>query len=104
MAQFDTFANPIPGSRRVYPFVVCLQSTLLAGRENQVVAPLAPRKALAGTSSRLAPVISIDDAEYAVLILALMTLPARDLEHRVANLASYRNELLGAADLLFYGV
>jgi toxin CcdB len=106
MTQFDIFANPIPASRRHYPLLVSLQSTLLADRSSQVVAPLVPRRNLSGAAggSRLAPVVKIDDDEYIVLVPALMTLPAGELPRRIANLSRHREALLGAVDLLFYGV
>jgi toxin CcdB len=104
MTQFDTFPNPVHASKRAYPLLVCLQSALLAERSSQLVAPLVQRRNLAGTGSRLAPVVQIDDVEYLVLIPSLMTMPATELSRRVANLARYREQLLGAVDLLFYGV
>ena len=103
MTQFDTFPNPIPGSRRAYPLLVCLQSPLMSEHPQQVVAPLVPSGGL-GSAGRLAPVVRIDNVEYAVLIPALMTMPATELKRRVANLVRDREALLGAVDLLFYGV
>lgn len=104
MTQFDVFPNPVTVARRAYPFVICLQSGLLADESDQVVAPLAPRRNLPGTRSRLFPAVRIDDEEYVVLVTRLFTLPARELPRRTANLARQREILLGAVDLLFYGV
>ena len=104
MPQFDVYANPDRTARAQYPFVICLQSALLADRSSQVVAPLVPRSALATLTTLLAPVVSIDDAEYAVLVTSLETLPASLLSRRIANLSRHRDSLLGAIDLLFYGV
>jgi toxin CcdB len=104
MAQFDVYPNPDRTSRAEYPFVICLQSALLADRTSQVVAPLVPRSALGTHTGRLAPVVRIDDTEYAVLVTSLETLPASELSRRIANLSPFRDPLLGALDLLFYGV
>jgi toxin CcdB len=104
MLQFDTFTNPHPRSRRHYPLVVCLQSALVDGRSNQVVVPLVPRDALAGTGSPIAPVVGIDEREYVALVPMLASVQTRELTDRVANLSRHRDELLGAVDLLFYGV
>jgi toxin CcdB len=103
MPQFDVFPNPVSSSRRAYPYVVCLQSELGAGRSNQVVAPLAPRHALP-KAGRLAPEVRIEDDEYVVLVTSLTTLPTRDLSRRIANLARHSEALLGAIDLVFYGI
>lgn len=104
ISQFDTFPNPVTAARKAYPLVVCLQSELVAGGATRVVAPLAPRRALADVSGRLAPVVSVDDSGYVVLVDRIVNLPVRDLSHRVANLGRHRDALLGAIDLLFYGV
>jgi toxin CcdB len=104
MGQFDAYPNPDRTSRNQYPFVICLQSELLADRASQVVAPLVPRSAFPTATNRLAPVVRIDDAEYVVLVTSLETLPAGLLSRRIANLSRYRESLLGAIDLLFYGV
>lgn len=104
MAQFDVHPNPDRTSRAQYPLVICLQSALLANRAFQVVAPLVPRSGLATRTSRLAPLVTIDDAEYAVLVTSLETLPDNLLSRRIANLSQHRDALLGAIDLLFYGV
>jgi toxin CcdB len=102
--QFDVFANPIPASKRVYPLVVCMQSDLFASGSDRVVAPLALRRNVPGATTQLSPSINVGDAEYLVLVSTLMTVPAQMLSRRVANLASHREDLLGAIDLHFYGV
>lgn len=104
MQQFDVFPNPIAASRRAYPLVVCLQSDLFASGSDRVVAPLALRRNLAGAMTRISPPANIDQDEYLVLVSTLVTVPAQMLSRRVANLASHREALLGAIDLLFYGV
>lgn len=104
MRQFDVFPNPVPASRRSYPLLVCMQSDLFADGADSVVAPLAPARNTPGASTRISPPVSIDDTGYVVLVSELVTVPARMLPRRVANLASHREALLGAIDLLFYGV
>lgn len=103
MAQFDVHRNPDRASRGEYPFVVRLQSELLADRTSQVIAPLVPQSAFGAGANRLAPLVRIDDAEYVVMVTSLETLPASLLTRRIANLSAHRDALLGALDLLFYG-
>ncbi len=104
MAQFDAFPNPVPSQRRVFPLVISLRSDLIPAASDAVIAPLAPRKQLAGVAGRLSPLVQIDQEEYLVLVERLTTIPLRDLPDRIANLARYRDALLGAVDLLFYGL
>jgi toxin CcdB len=104
MAQFDLFANPIPSARGAYPFVVVLQSDLAGGGRDRIVAPLAPRAALAPVAGRLTPVVSLDDTEYVVLVPGLAGVRQRDLRERVGTLEAAREPLLAAVDYLFFGV
>jgi toxin CcdB len=104
MPQFDVYANPVPAARRSYPFVINLQSDLLADGELAVVAPLAPRRLLPSAVGRLTPAVPVDDQEYLVLTNSLNSLPVRVLEKRIANLADHRQPLMAAVDLLFVGV
>ena len=101
--QFDTFANPSPVSKHTYPLLVCLQSPLFGAAAQQIVAPLALTRFFPA-NSRLTPTVRIDDGDYVVLVPSLTTISVKDLQRRVANLAKHRDELLGAVDLIFYGV
>jgi toxin CcdB len=104
MAQFDVFANPVAPAKRSYPLVICLHSDLNASGTEAVVAPLALRSALPSATGRLAPIVRIDDQDYLVLTNNLTSLPVRDLGRRIANLSSHRQSLMGAIDLLFFGI
>lgn len=104
MTQFDVFANPVANARTIYPYVVVLQSGAAKTRNEVVVAPITRRANAAGASGRLTPVIRIDDRDYVVVTASLTTLPAADLKRKVTSLAQYRSDLLGAVDLLFFGI
>jgi hypothetical protein len=104
MPQFDAFPHPVRSMRRDFPLVVSLRSDLIATGTTALVAPLVLHSRFPGASGRLSPLVRIDDEEYVVLIEHLVTFPLRDLPNRVANLARHRDSLLGAVDLLFYGV
>lgn len=104
MTQFDAFPNPVVSQRRAFPLVISLRSDLLPAGSDAVIAPLVQKKLLAGVIGRLSPVVQIDQEEYVVLVERLATIPSRELPHRIANLARYRDALLGAVDLLYYGV
>ena len=104
MAQFDVFANPIPTTRRAYPFVVSLQSDFAQHARDQIVAPLVPIGLIPKLISRLTPIVTLDGVEHMVLVPALTGMRRRDLTTRHTSLVSARNELLGAIDYLFFGV
>jgi toxin CcdB len=104
VAQFDAFPNPLASQRRAFPLVISLRSDLIAASSDAVIAPLVPRRQLAGALGRLNPLVQLDQEEYVVLVDRLTTIPVSSLPRRIANLARHREALLGAVDLLFYGV
>jgi toxin CcdB len=104
MPQFDVFTNPVTSARRAYPLVINLQSDLISSGTETVVAPMALRRNLSSAAGRLTPAVAIDDQEYIVLTSSITSLPARELERRIANLASHRQSLMAAVDLLFFGI
>jgi toxin CcdB len=106
VAQFDVFVNPIAAARPHYPFVVVLQSDVVDGRREQIVAPLVPRKALSSIAGRLTPIVTVESSESELVVLAPALAGVRrgDLRQRVASLSAARTEILAAIDLLFFGV
>ena len=103
MTQFDVFANPNARSRAIYPYVVNLQSDVSSGRSDRIVAPLALRSKFP-SGGRLFPVVRMDERDYVVATSALTAIPSIDLKRRLANLSAFRSDLLGAIDLLFFGI
>jgi toxin CcdB len=104
MNQFDVYANPIAAARTIYPYVVVLQSNVANFSHETVVAPIALQTKMAIGSGRLMPQVNIEARDYVVLTASLTTLPTSDLKRLVANLGGQRAALLGAIDLLFFGV
>lgn len=104
MTQFDVHANPVPAARRAYPWVVVLQSDVVASAAHAIVAPLAPRAALGSVAGRLTPVLRLDAGEFVALVPALATVRRGDMGPAIGSAASARDALLAAIDLLFCGV
>jgi hypothetical protein len=104
MAQFDVFVNPVGGARRIYPFVVSLQSNLTLDARDQLVAPLVPSASMRKIAGRLTPVVEFHGSDYVVVVPAMIAVRTRDLPERGGELASARSALLAAIDYLFFGV
>jgi toxin CcdB len=104
MTQFDVFANPVSRSRAAYPHVVVLQSDIARRGRWRVVAPTAPRAALAQTVGRLTPVIMIGREEFVLLVTSLTTLPAEHLGEALASVADCTDDISAAIDYMFFGV
>lgn len=104
MSQFDVFENPIARARRAYPFVVVLQADLADTGRERIVAPLAPRARLTGTTGRLTPHVKVANVDYVLLVPSLAALPAAELRELRGQLSAYRDEIVAALDYLFLGV
>jgi toxin CcdB len=103
MKQFDIAVNPFPRSRSRQPYLLVLQSDLLAkSLDTTVVAPLEP--AAAGTfADRLNPHIEIDGQSYALIAQEIVTVRKGVLGTPHASAAGARDQIIAALDLLFTG-
>jgi toxin CcdB len=103
MLQFDVLANPFPGSRGRHPFLVALQSDLLARTlDTVVVAPLA--RAASGTfADHLNPQVVVDGERFALITQEIATVRKSALRNPVGSLATERDKIIAALDLLFTG-
>lgn len=103
MPQFDAFPHPVPSLRKDYPLAVNLRSDVVPGAGQLIIAPLAPRARFGAVAGRLAPIVRVDAEDYVVIIEHMNSIPARAIPPRIANLASNRESLIAALDLLFSG-
>jgi toxin CcdB len=103
MLQFDILANPFPGSRGRHPFLVALQSDLLARTlDTVVVAPLA--RAASGTFvERLNPQVVVVGEPFVLIAQEIATVRKSALGNPVGSLAAERDKIIAALDLLFTG-
>ena len=105
MPQFDVYRNGNPASRGSFPLLVDLQADLLSQLATRVVAPLAPVKAgQAGPLGSLTPVLSVNGKYFALLTPQLAGVAGKELGTAVANVASRRDEIIAALDLLVTGI
>jgi hypothetical protein len=104
MTQFEAFINPITAARRVYPYVLVLQSDWALDFPERIVAPVVPRAVMPHTALTATPLITIGRTEHLVLVPALMGVRARDLRESIGSFASARDALLAAIDYLFFGL
>lgn len=105
MPQFDVYRNPERASRDRVPFVVDLQSDLLADLPTRLVAPLyrltgdgppAPR--------RLCPSFVVEAERVTMFPQEMAGIPAKALGRVVANLRVERVLLIDAVDAVLSGL
>jgi toxin CcdB len=103
-AQYDVVDNPIPRARSAFPLVAILQSDLADTGSDRIVAPLVPSARIPGVVGRLMPIVKVEGVDYALIVPRLTAVPAAELRAVKDSLSAYRNEIVGALDLLFLGV
>jgi toxin CcdB len=103
MKQFDVFANPFPRSHDRQPFLVALQSDLLARSLDTVV--VAPLEASDGGkyADRLNPQVAVEGKVFTLIAQEIVTVRKSVLGATRGSLAHERDHIVAALDLLFTG-
>lgn len=105
MAQFDVYPNPSKTSSAYYPYLVDIQSSLLADLATRIVIPLGRRSALGGEAMKgLTPEISFAEQELLLLIPQISSMPEKQLKNPVGTLAHFRDQIIAALDLAVTGI
>lgn len=104
MAQFDIHRNLNPETRRLFPYLLNVQSDLLAPMSTRVVVPLARQGALGKPAERLNPRFTVEGAEVVMDTPEIAGVPGRILGDIVESAATRRTEIVAALDFLFFGV
>ncbi len=105
MAQFDVYRNANPATRARIPYLLDVQSELLAPLVTRVVVPLCkPELLKGGLAERLNPDFHVEGRRVAMLTPELAGVPQRALGARIASLAASRVAIIAALDLVFTGI
>jgi len=102
MAQFDVYRNPGADSRRI-PYLLDVQSDLLAGVATRVVVPLVRASEYAKPTRRLQPAFEVEGKAMVMLTTDLASVLRSELGAKVTSLADRRDEIAAALDFLFFG-
>jgi len=104
MAQYTVHENASARTRKEIPFLVDVQSELLAILATRVVVPLyRPRAVGAKAMTRLTPTVEFQGEDLVAMVPELAGIPTRELGKPVGDLLAVRNQLLQAIDLLLTG-
>ena len=105
MPQFGVHRNSNAATRAAFPFLLDVQSDLVADLATRVVVPLCPASVMKGKLVRtLMPTFGIEGRQYAMITPQLAGISAKQLGARVADLSGKRGEIVAALDLLFTGI
>ena len=103
--RYDIYKNQNAASKKTFPFLLDVQAELLEDLDTRVVVPLAPKELFAGKIlTQLMPVLDIKGKEHVSVTPLMAGIAKRELGGCVGNLATARQEIIAALDLLFTGV
>lgn len=100
MAQFDVYKNTNEDSNERVPYVLDIQHDLLDNLSTRVVIPLVRDiKPL----SHLSPTVEVQGMKLVLSTAEMASVPLAVLGEKVASLAEFRQDIIGAVDFLITG-
>ena len=105
MPQFAVHQNTNAVTKAAVPFLLDVQSDLIAELGTRVVVPLYTAAAMQGTTLRtLMPTFEIDEKQYVMVTPQLAGIAKKQLGAQIADLSAQRSEIIAAIDLLITGI
>ena len=105
MAQFDVYTNPSTKTCNAYPYIVDIQSPLIADISTRIVIPLGRLKNFRQEKMRgLTPEITYLDETYLLLTPQIASMPSRSLKQPIGSLNNFREEIISALDFAVTGI
>jgi toxin CcdB len=97
MAQFDLY-------RLGESLVMDVQADLLDRLNTRIVAPLLPETESPRPAGRLNPILVVEGTRYVLLPQFMAAIPLAELGDKTGSLASERDRIKAAVDMVFDGV
>ncbi len=105
MAQFIAYKNPNSRTKKLYPYLLDIQSNLLDDLRTTIVIPLIPESISGNTAiSKLCPRIRIDGKSFVAVTQQLSGVDRSALGKEASDLSSYRTDIIAALDFLISGI
>ncbi|MBN2735623.1 MAG: CcdB family protein [Spirochaetales bacterium] len=105
MAQYQVYENLSPNSKKVYPYLIDVQATILNDLETRIVIPLATKEKFGkGIVKNLNPIIKINKKDYVLLTQQMAGIPCNQIGSSVCDCLSIRQDVLSAIDFLITGI
>ncbi|MFN3606555.1 MAG: CcdB family protein [Cypionkella sp.] len=105
MSQFILYKNLDESTSTAYPYFVDVQSELLSTLNTRLVIPLTPLGLLEKKApSHLCPTIPIEQGDFVALTQQMTSVPTKILAEPVADLSTFRDEIIAAIDFLITGI
>ena len=103
--QFDVYRNPSKTTSGLYPFVLDIQSNLLAELPTRLVVPLRVLEpGSADTPPSLCPTLVVKGGKLSLVAYQAAPLSKKLLKKPVASLAGHSHEIVAAIDSVISGI
>jgi toxin CcdB len=104
MPQFSIHQNLNPASKKLYPYLVNVQSTLLDVLDTRLVIPLTLKARFDGKPIKgLNPVLVLDGDDFIILTQQMAAIHLKNMGPTIFDGSENRQEILSAIDLLITG-
>ena len=105
MPQFAVHKNTHAATKTAVPFLLDVQSDLIAELGTRVVVPLYTAAAMKGkTLKTLTPTFEIEGRPYVMMTPQLAGIARKQLGAQVSELSAQRDDVIAALDLLITGI
>ena len=105
MSQFCIYKNDDKATQNAYPYFLDVQNDLLDELNSRVVIPLSSLTLVKHRDAkRLCPIINIEGSDYILLTHQIAAIQKTKLKTQVADLKSFRPEIIASLDLLITGI
>ena len=102
--QFDVYMNPSELSKGAYPFLVDIQSKLIAELSTRIVIPLGKLDHFSNVAlPHLTPVVEYKGEEFLLLTPQISSVPNKVLQSPVGSLAHMRSLIIASLDFAVSG-
>lgn len=106
MRQYAVYRNRHPDTRRAYPYLLNVQSDLIAETGTRVVVPLSPVSSRAGSTpiGTLMPRVEVAGKPHVLMVPLLAAAETSHLGSLEADLSDQHHTIMAALDMLFTGI
>lgn len=105
MAQFDVYKNPSPSTKKLYPYLVDIQNSLISDIATRIVVPLGRLSYFRNqTMKGLTPEITFNNDKLVLLTPQIAAIPADLLKAPIGSLSHLRHEIISSLDFAITGV
>jgi|SRR5512138_1271992 toxin CcdB len=104
MAQYAIHKNRNINTKKLYPYLIVVQSPLLDVLETRMVIPVTEKENFDGKSmTNLNPLIEIEGRECIIQTQQMASIHHNNLGTQIGDASSKRNEILASIDFLITG-